>query len=234
MKKVLAIAGVALFIVSCGPSANPQLRAKIEPKFTAGSSKTYGAGMRFMRPMPYAVGQYVEHGTTDGSGRKSISRTSIVGRQDGGWIIESYGLDETKESISQMLIIGLDRVAQSGNIDEMEIRWVKFRDDNGAIQTIEGPMLMMMKSLYRGSLDAFKVKTSVFTSGGSIQVPAGTFAGTNKIEAEATFFGRTYRSTGWHHSTVPVNGLVKSVSDDGKQQTVLLRFGTRGAVAELK
>jgi len=63
-------------------------------------------------------------------------------------------------------------------------------------------------------------------------VPAGTFAATNRVEAEATFLGKTYRSTVWHHSAVPINGMVKSVSDDGKNQTVLLGFGLRGAVSE--
>ena len=234
MKKLLVFIGAAAFLLSCGPSVNPQLRAKLDPLFSGGPSKNYGSGRRFTRPMAYAVGQYVVHGTVDGDGKKSVSKTSIVGREEGGWIIESYSLDDTKESISQMLIVGLDSAAKTGNVDGVEIRWVKFQDDQGAIQTIEGPMLMMMKSLYRGSLSAFKVKTSSFIDGGAVEVPAGTFTGTNRIDAEATFFGRTYKSTGWHHSGVPINGLVKSVSDDGENKTVLLRFGTRGAVAELK
>ncbi len=234
MKKLLVLIGAAAFLLSCGPSVNPQLRAKLEPMFSGASGQNYRAARRFTGPMSYAVGQYVVHGSTDEDGKKSVSKTSIVGRQDGGWIIESYSLDDTKESVSQMLIVGLESAAKTGNMDGVELRWVKFRDDQGAIQTIEGPMLMMMKSLYKGSLSTFNVKTSGFVDGGTVQVPAGNFSGTNRIEAEATFFGRTFKSTGWHHSSVPINGLVKSVSDDGEQQTVLLRFGTRGAVAELK
>lgn len=39
----------------------------------------------------------------------------------------------------------------------------------------------------------------------------------------------TFRSKSWFSDKVPVNGMVKSVTDDGKITTELLDFGDSGA-----
>jgi len=182
--------------------------------------------------MPYAVGQYVILGTTDSSGNRTISRTMIAGKADGGWVIESGTLNSAEETAVQLCVRGLEKAATSGNAESVEIVWIKIKNEKGAIQRVDGPVLAMMRSLYKNNLSSLNVKATAYVNGGTISVPAGTFAATNRVEAEATFLGKTYRSTVWHHSAVPINGMVKSVSDDGKNQTVLLGFGLRGAVSE--
>ncbi len=232
MKRPYALVLALAFISACGPSSRPELKAKVEPYFNAASAQNFGAAAKFMKPMPYAVGQFVINGITDSSGKRSVSRTAIVGKESGGWIIETYTLSDTNEGSVQMLVTGLDAAARGGSLDGIDIVWIKIKDDKGAIQKLEGPVLTMSKALYKKNLSAFDVKVAVYTNGGSVTVPAGTFAATNMVKSEVSFLGRKYKSTGWYYSGVPINGLVKSSSDDGKTSMVLLKFGLRGAKSE--
>jgi len=229
MKKAFFAVFLMLFVVSCGPSANPQLKAKISPYFTQDSSTRIRASKKFYSPMPLAIGQYAVYGTIEDDGTRSITKTSIVGREAGGWIYESYTLSETQESTVQILIRGLGKVRKSGNIDDIELLWVKIKGEDGKVQKLEGPVLMMAKSLYKKHLSGLDVTVSQYVNGGTVKVPAGSFAGTNKVKSEVTFWGKKYKSTGWYHYKVPINGMVKSVTDDGDSTMVLLEYGTRGA-----
>ncbi|HSV97348.1 MAG TPA: hypothetical protein VLM75_10495 [Spirochaetota bacterium] len=232
MKRILFCITALVFAISCGPSVNPQLKMKIDGQFAATSNQNFGTAARFRKPMPYAVGQYVILGTTDSSGKRSISRTMIAGKADGGWVIETGTLNTAEETAVQLCVRGLEKAAASGNAESVEIVWIKIKDEKGAIQRIEGPVLAMMRSVYKNNLSSLNVKAAAYVNGGTVSVPAGTFAATNKVEAEVSFLGKTHRSTAWHHSAVPINGMVKSVSEDGKNQTVLLGFGLKGAVSE--
>lgn len=223
MKKLSLLLSV-LFLISCGASVNPQLKAKVDKQFAQSGQTTYAGSQKFMKPKPYAVGQYVVMGQTDSDGKKSITRMAIVGKQQGGWIFENYTLSESQEGIMQMLIVGLEKVETTGNIDDLDIIWVKIKDENGQIQTIEGPMLSMMKGLYKKGLASVSMKINTYKDGGVIQVPAGIFKGTNVVDTETTIFGKKTKTKGWYHYSVPINGIVKAVDDDGNT-LVLLQFG---------
>jgi len=58
---------------------------------------------------------------------------------------------------------------------------------------------------------------------------AGTFTSTFQADAEVKIMGMTFRSESWIHGKVPVNGMVKSITDGGKMTSVLLDFGNSGA-----
>ena len=58
-------------------------------------------------------------------------------------------------------------------------------------------------------------------------VPAGTFAGCDKVDSEMSFGPFDTASTGYAHPAVPINGLVTSSSKDTKIE--LLAFGMEGA-----
>jgi hypothetical protein len=223
VRKISLLFGL-LFIISCSASVNPQLKAKVDNQFAQSAQTTYAGTQKFMKPKPYAVGQYVVMGQTDSDGKKSITRMAIVGKQQGGWVIESYTVSESQEGIMQMLIVGLEKVATTGNIDDLDIIWVKIKDENGQVQTIEGPMLSMMKGLYKKGMASVSMKINTYKDGGVIQVPAGIFKGTNVVDTETSIFGKKTKSRGWYHYSVPINGIVKAVDDDGNT-LVLLQFG---------
>jgi len=229
MLRKIAYLLIVAFIVSCGPSVNPALQKKISDIFNKKSSSSFNATGKFIRPMPYTIGQWVLIGTVS-DGKKFVSKTSIVGKEGDGWIIETYSINESDESISQICVSGMEKLAKSGNIDDLDILWVQTKDKNGKVSKIEGPVLSMMKGFYKKGLANMNVNVEGTMDGGTVSVPAGTFNGTAKVSSEASFLGSTVKSTGWFHSDVPINGMVKSISDDGKYSSELLDFGTSGAI----
>jgi hypothetical protein len=231
MKKSLFVSCVLLLALSCGSSVNPQLKAKIDSYNTAGTAD-FGKSGKFMRPMDLAVGQYVIV-RNNNDGDISITKTSIVGKEQGGFILENYNLTGSSEGVVQMLVTGMDRAARSGNAGDIDIVWIKIKGEDGNIQTFEGPMMSMVKSLYTKSIPNVAVNMQSAKVAQLIRVPAGAFSGTYEVKTEVTMLGRKYKTTSWFHTSVPINGMVKSVSEDGKNIQELVKFGMKGAVSSL-
>jgi hypothetical protein len=232
MKKLFIFSALCIFLISCGPSVNPQLKARID-SYSAGTAKAnFGNSKKITEPMPFAAGQYVVYRVLEDGIVKSITKFSIIGKEQGGWIFESYMLTESQENIVQMLITGFEKVRKSGNPDNMDIIWIKMKDEKGGINKFEGAMLSFMKGMYKKSIPSVGVNTSATSAGGVITVPAGVFPGTIKIHTKQSVMGSNVETDGWYHTAVPINGVVKSISDDSVME--LVKFGTRGAVSELK
>jgi hypothetical protein len=226
-----AIAAIlVLFLASCvtTPAPNPILVSQIDSQFNANPSRTYQASGKFKRPIAYKVGQYVVTGMTSPSER-SVMKMAIVGKEQNGWILETHSLTQNSESVTQMLVVGLDTVYRTGTIDELDILWVKVKPDGNSVQTIEGPILAMTKSLYKNALAGLEVQSQTMADGGTVSVPAGHFKGTAKVSSEVSFMGQKHLSSAWIHPSVPINAMVKSVSDDGDTTIELLGFGLSGA-----
>ena len=234
MKKYIALFATGILMLGCGASSKPELKTKINSMFGTSASKDYGKSGKYTGPMPYAVGQYVVHGINEGKGKRSVTKTSIVGKEKDGWVFEFYSLSETQEGTVQMLVTGFSKATKEIKPDALEIKWIKIKDEKGQVQTFEGPMLSMMKSLYKNSLNSLEANSTTYTDGGSITVPAGIFSGTLKFVNKTTMLGKTFKSTGYVHSSVPINGVVKSVSDADNYSMELLSFGTSGAVSSIK
>ncbi len=221
---------LVLCLTSCitAPSPDPALVAQIDAQFNASKSQIYSASGKFKRPIPYAVGQYVVTGMTSPSER-SVMKMAIVGKEQNGWIIETHSLTQTSESITQMLVVGLEGVTDTGTLDDIDLVWVKIKAEGQSVQTIEGPMLTMTKGLYKKALAGLEFKSQEMTDGGTVKVPAGTFKGTAKIHSEVTFMGKKHLSDAWLHSSVPISAMVKSVSNSDETNIELLDFGLSGA-----
>jgi len=229
MISTILLMTAAFLFNGCGPKPDPVMVGKVNNHFSANSSKTYKGSGKY-KPMPLAVGQFVTHGNTEDDGTRSVSRTAIVGKEGRGWVLETYTINEHSESVTQMLIVGLENMHTSQGLENIDILWVKIKDENGQIQTIEGPTLMMAKSFYKSALQSFDISAITHqASSADISVPAGKFIKTYSADAEMSMMGMTFRSTSWFHEKVPVNGMVKSITDGGKMTSVLLDFGKTGA-----
>jgi hypothetical protein len=224
---ILGLFALALILNSCGPSVNPAYQQKIGTFYGKSLDKTYPSSAKFSRPMSLAVGQWVLWGLSS-DGKRSISKSSIVGKEGDGWIIEAYSLSDYDESTIQYLVRGIEKVSEKGNIDDIEMVWMKIRDKDGNITTQEGVALTFSKGFYKKALEHFAVNITG-SDGGTVKVPAGNFPGTTKYRSEVTFFGTYYESDGWYHSEVPISGMIKSVSTDNKITMELLDFGKTGA-----
>jgi hypothetical protein len=229
MKRIVVALVLSVFLSACGASADPALQGRIAGYFGNSSAKSFPATGKFLKPMPYAVGQYVMSGIVN-DGKRSISKMSIVGQEQGGWIIETYSLSESDEAWTQMLVKGLEQAGERGSVDDIDIVWVKTKQKDGKVVSIEGPVLSITRGIYRGALGGFKVSIAAPVDGGTVSVPAGIFSGTMKSSSESSFLGRSYKSDGWFHADVPINGMVKSTSVENNMTIELLEFGRSGAV----
>ena len=221
---------LCLCLTSCitTPSPNPVFVNQIDSYFNKTKPNTYKASGKFERPKPYKVGQYVVTGMTSSSER-SVSKMAIVGKEQGGWIIETQSLTQSAESTTQILVLGMDTVYKTGTVDDLDIVWVRVKPHGQPIQTVEGPVLAMMKGFYKKGLAGLEVQSTMGTDSETVRVPAGSFNGTVKGSSEVSFLGKKFRSNAWFHPAVPINGMVKSVSDDEETIIELLDFGLSGA-----
>ncbi|MCB2206323.1 hypothetical protein KQI65_16385 [bacterium] len=222
---------VVLLLTACGASVNPMLQKRVGEWFGKRSSKVYDASGQYTKVMPYAVGQYVVHGVTDGNER-SIIRTAIVGKEGDAWIIETSSLSPTGETIMQMAVTGLEQVQSTMNTDLIDVKWVKMKaGDDEEVQKIDGIALSVGKSAYAKGLSGLAVNFEKTGGTAAVSVPAGTFNGCTKITAKTETWIKDFESEGYYHTSVPLNGMVRSKSLDDDTVTELIEFGLSGAKA---
>lgn len=227
MKKAALVLIMALLIPGC--SSTPDVdEKKMNPLFTNNSPGKYGAGTKFYKPMAWSVGQWITLGNITNGAKYSVTKYSIVGKEDGGYIVECVTTDSGSTQVIQYLIKGIDQMIKKADTSSIEIVWLKIKQGDGEVQQIEGFMMQAYKAMTSSMLGSIQ-STSTFTDGGTVTVPAGTFSGVNVIKSEGKILGFTVKSTGYFHNSVPINGMVKSISDDGETETVLIAFGKSGA-----
>lgn len=221
---LLCVSG-ALLVALTGCASQP---AQPEPAAAAESVSLaeFAASGQYQKPMAWKAGQYVELENLNKGKRESVSKTVLVGQEKGGWIIETVNIDKKgKKSVSQTLFLGMDEAIQNGKAGGVTIGWMKMTGDDGTVQTIEGEQLMFYNIFAKSTLDNLVADILTFTDGGTVSVPAGKFAGTNQVNASMKIMGMKVETESWYHPAVPVNGMVKSRSKDGKSESRLVSFG---------
>lgn len=220
-------AGVFIWSCATGPSLGSQSQS-LDSYWTS-TGKSYQAGAQFNGPMAWAAGQYVVVGSTTNKARTAVSRTLLVRQEQGGWVVETSTTSaKAPQKVTQMLITGFDQAMSTGDVSGLDLVWIKTLNKNGSVTTMQGAQLGMMKGLYKSAYESMVVKKTGFTDGGTIEVPAGSFAGTSLVKATTKVMLFTVDTESWLHSAVPISGMVKSSTTDGKTVSELLSFGFDG------
>jgi hypothetical protein len=105
---------------------------------------------------------------------------------------------------------------------------VKELKKDGSVTTTQGAQLGFLKGLYKSAYENLVTPSTGVTDGGAITVPAGSFAGTSTIKSTVKVMMATIQVQSWLNPAVPVNGMVKSMTTDGKTVIELLSFGSDG------
>ncbi len=233
MKRVMWLTNRSALLAVCIllTVISPLSAAKKDPlaQYETATGTTYPAGKQFTKPIAWAPGQYVITGVRTKGKLTSISKMLLVRKEAGGWVIETVETDKKgKETASQILMLGYDEAVKSNDTSKFKLGWMKTKDEDGKIQTIEGDQLAMFNMIIKSTFEKLLTNISSFTDGGSVTVPAGVFAATNFQKASVKVLGMTIETESWYHAAVPVNGLVKTQSADGKNVTELVAFGFDG------
>lgn len=198
-------------------------------KYWKDTGKSYPASGKFVKAAKWAPGQYVIVGTTTKGKRESVSRSLIVRKEADGWVIETTNTDRKgKETASQMLLKHYDEAIKAGNPALIEIGWMKMRDEDGNIQTIDGDQMALFNTFAKSSYENLIVNVENYTDGGDVTVPGGSYSGCTYNKTTVKVMGMKVTTEDWFHSSVPVNGMVKSQTEDGKSVSELLSFGYDG------
>jgi hypothetical protein len=225
---LLAVA-LATGTLACGPSIDPAAKADIDRRVAlfAPTQNSFPAAPTFA-PRPLAVGQWVQTKLVDDKGRPSLMTLKIVGADGGAFWVENVNEAYTGKTVTKMLVFFGDR----SNPSTMDIRQVKMKDKDGQVNQFDGPMISLMKSMWKGTLSTLTVSWQGLPQE-DMTVIAGNFAGCFKARSDASFGPFHAAATSWSHPAVPINGLVKSVGIDNPNTIELVAFGDSGATSEL-
>jgi hypothetical protein len=224
----LTVIACAIFFVLAAAAAGAEDKSAIA-KYWKESGKSYPASGKFAKAAKWAPGQYVIVGTTTKGKHESVSRSLIVRQEADGWVIETTNTDRKgKETASQMLLKHYDEAIKAGNPKLIEIGWMKMRDEDGNIQTIDGDQMALFNTFAKSSYENLIVNIETYADGGDVAVPGGSFSGCTYNKASLKVMGMKVTTEEWFHPSVPVNGMVKSQTEDGKSVTELLSFGYDG------
>ena len=225
MNKLLKVFAIVTALTLTGCSSASKKAGPFDAEMK-GTNKTF-ANKKFTKPMKWAPGQYVVIGTMDDGEIESITRSTIVRKEAGGWVFETITTNDDKEVTGmQMLIKGMDTAVAKNDTSQIKVIWVKMLQKNGKVEKIEGDGLMMMNMMFQSTWCNIIISGTKYTPGGAVKVPAGNFAGTTKVHTSVKVIFTTVEGDSYLHPDVPINGVVKSVVDD--DVTELVDFGFNG------
>jgi len=206
MNKIVTVFAIVTALMLSACSSGSKKTSPLDGEWK-GKGKSF-SNKKFSKPMKWAAGQYVVNGTIDDGDKKSVTKSLVVGKENGGWIFETITTNEDKEVTGmQMLMKGYDlAVAKS---DPSQIKGLMFYN-------------MILKSTWNNII----IKGADYTAGGAVAVPAGNFSGTTKLHTSVEILFTTVEGDSFLHPDVPVNGVVKTSSKD--VVTELIDFGFNG------
>lgn len=227
MKRYVLFSVLILSLVMAGCSSaqksNPHLDGYWQGK---GKSVSY---KKFVKPMNWAPGQYVVVGNIDDGERKSVTRTTVVRREQGGWVFESVTTDEDgKVSGMQILIKGYEQAVSKGDASKIMAVWAKILQPDGTVQKIEGEAMALYNMMLKSTWEKLIVSGMQYAKSGAVAVPAGTFAGTTSVKSTVKVVFASITQISYFHPDVPVNGMVKATNEDGETTMELLDYGFNG------
>ncbi len=195
------------------------------------STKTYPASgdQTGLQSASVKVGDWAIYRSSENGKVKAIIKMAIVGQDSDAIIYEFASLQPNESAAFQEAVQGLDQIVQTGSADKGKVVWIKVKGRDGKIQKLDGAMLGMGGDAYKNMLTANAARYSAgVTPGGSVTVPAGTFAATWKAQSQVAKGRASGQGTGWVSTQVPLWHLIKAVSDDGSTVLELVDFGSSG------
>lgn len=205
------------------PAASP-----LESYWKLGKKK-YPAGKDFHCAKAWAPGQFVLEGETVDGNREAVNGFLILEQTAGGWIVEVSNVDDTGAThVIQVLIAGVEGAIAANDLSLLRLVWVKSRGKDGKVNLIQGLPLELGSALARPVKEKIVVNLANPSRGGRVSVPAGAFADTSLGVIKSRELFSSSETKAWYNAAVPINGLVKSVSGDGKRVTELIAFGFNG------
>jgi hypothetical protein len=223
---------ICIFLISACSSSSKKDTVKSDPSLLDQYWKTSSkliASKKYSKPMKWAAGQYTVTGSINKGVKESITRATVVGKEGKGWIFESISIENKgKKSGMQMMFEGYDEAVAKKDASKIQVKWAKILQPDGKIQKLEEQALMFYNMILKSTWEKLIIAETKFSDGGAVSVPAGKFAGTSSYTSTVKILFSTTTVSVYIHPDVPVNGVVKTVSDDSSSVQELLDYGFNG------
>lgn len=187
-------------------------------------------------PMPWAVGQWALYEFTDKKGRVAYEKRMVVAKDECGWWVESVSQDDKHRTVSKICFTDMPEVetdlekTTKGAMDLVQVMITQTDGKKASVldfRTPEGQMMRQMSgALLADAIEQWDWSASQPTE--DVTVEGGSFSGAIKSDFDFRVAMVRVSGTSWVHPAVPVNGLVKLVTDKG-ETTELVDFGMEGA-----
>lgn len=220
---------VTALCAACAPTINPAVKASIDRRAAAlhTSAATFPS-TAVNEPLPLAVGQWVQHLFTDERGQRSFLTYKVVGSEGDAFWIECVTENYAGKTVTGMLLHLGDRT----NLENIEVRALKVRQDAGEVETYPSNLLPLLKPIWKPLVEALAVRFDGL-SREDVSVPAGHFEQAAKYREQGGAGALQHTSDVWFHAAVPVNAVVRSAGVDRPGGSELVAFGLDGAQSEL-
>ncbi len=227
--QALAMVGGVLALAGCGPSIDKAAKADIDQRIRA----MVPSGAVFpvpatLGPKPLAIGQWTLYKVTSEKGQPWLLTYKIVDAEGGAFWVEVANETYYGKTVNKILLAVGDR----SNPATMEIRAVKMKDKQGKVTELDAPTIQRMRPLFQPWVGMLAVSWQGLPQE-SVSVIAGSFTFCFKAMTDASWGFWRSMATSWMHPSVPISGLVKSVSLDRSTTIELVGFGDDGARSEL-
>lgn len=235
MKKLVACASIVA-AAACAPSINPKMQSATDAMLRAVRGNHSEPAPASFQPMDWSVGQWILFKSTDVKNQRlAVVKVSVVGRESGGFWVETESQDYFHHTVAKTLYAKMPR--SKDEVVDSILKVVTKTDDN-APQVLDfssnQPGSAMMKGMMKSVLQGVSAIEPTLASAESVTVAAGSFQGCGKQTGKISLGTVNAESTGWFHPAVPINGMVKSEASDGTYAAELLDYGTSGAASALE
>jgi hypothetical protein len=228
-------AAVALTLAACGPSVKPAMKSATDQLASEPRSAPRNVGSeKKLVPLKWAVGQWTLTRNVNAKGEPSFVRTSVVGKESGGWWIEMETQDFYRHSFVKILY-----AHQPTDADDAldSVRRMITRNDGDKEQVLEftkdDPGIAIAKQFMKSYMKIGLATVPEQAPREDAKVAAGNFRGCGKFDTKVELGPFSQEATTWFHPAVPLSGSVKSAAPDGKWQMELVDYGLSGAVSRM-
>lgn len=228
MKTIMTALLVTILGLSTGcVGPDPAIKAALDQRVTQLQPQaTVYPSAQTTEPLPIKVGQWIQTKSVDPKGRVSVTTVKIVGQEDKAFWQEIVA--DTYDG--RMIMLSLVDFGDLKHPNTKKMLRLKIKDQKGNVGEYPSGIVGWMQGL-APSVD---LGADVPRSQEDVQVLAGRFTGCYKSPLSINSLMGTTTGTNWWHPTVPINGIVKSIIDNGllAGTSELVAFGLEGAKSE--
>ncbi len=204
----------------------------------APSKKSFGAGAdlssaKASQDVGIHAGEWAVYRTVENGQTTGVLKLAVISQKGDTWIYEFVSYTDKESTVLQEAVKGLDSVVRTGDSNQGQIVWVKVKDKDGNVQTIDGAMLTMAGAGYKSMLTAnVGYFAGTVVAGGPVMVPAGAFSSSWKTTSSGSAGRNSDAGTAWVSTVVPLWHLIKVANPKGRVME-LVDFGTSGYQSSL-